>query len=114
MVFFGFERFWDQNVGHHVAACGGLWWPVPPNRAGLDPPNIKISDSGGLYLKAWCLDACMLKDWNGLGEVTEMTALWGEGIGRNSHTLKLQELGRFVKTPSNADSTFCNYCCTQG
>ena len=33
------------------------------------------------------------KDWNGLEEVTEVTAFWGEGIGRNSHTLKLQELG---------------------
>ena len=41
------------------------------------------------------------KDWNGLEEVTEVTALWGEGIGTNSHTLKLQELGGFaqVKTP---------------
>ena len=37
------------------------------------------------------------KDWNGLGEVTEVTAFWGEGIGRNSHTLKLQELGGFPK-----------------
>ena len=40
----------------------------------------------------------MLKDWNGLGEVTEVTevtASLGEGIGRNSNTLKLQELGGF-------------------
>ena len=40
----------------------------------------------------------MLKDWNGLGEVTkvtEVTAFLGEGIGRNSNTLKLQELGGF-------------------
>ena len=29
------------------------------------------------------------QDWNGLEEVTEVT----EGIGRNSHTLELQELG---------------------
>ena len=72
---------------------GGLWQPVPPCGSGLDPPNIKISDPGGLGLEAWCLDVWMLKDWNGLGEVTEVTALWGEGIGRNSHTLKLQELG---------------------
>ena len=64
--------------------------------AGLDPPNIKISDSGGLDLEAWCLDAWMLKDWNGLEEVTEVTAFWGEGIGRNSHTLELQELGGFL------------------
>ena len=33
------------------------------------------------------------QDWNGLEEVTEVTAFWGEGIGRNSHTLELQELG---------------------
>ena len=35
------------------------------------------------------------KDWNGLEEVTEVTAFWGEGIGRNSHTLELQELGKY-------------------
>ena len=34
-----------------------LCHPVPPCRNGLDPPNIKISDSGGLDLKAWMLDA---------------------------------------------------------
>jgi hypothetical protein len=62
----------------------------------LDSPKIKVSDLGGLDLEAWCLDVWMLKDWNGLGEVTEVTALWGEGIGRNSHTLKLQELGGFL------------------
>ena len=38
----------------------------------------------------------MLKDWNGLEEVTEVTAFWGEGIGRNSHTLELQELGGYT------------------
>ena len=37
----------------------------------------------------------MLKDWNGLGEVTEVTAFLGEGIGRSSNTLKLQELGGY-------------------
>ncbi len=75
---------------------GGLWRPVIPCRTGLDPPNIKISDSGGLDLEAWCLDAWMLKDWNGLEEVTEVTAFCGEGIGRNSHTLELQELAHFL------------------
>ena len=83
-----------------MGACrppiGGLCRPVPPCAAGWDPPNIKISDSGGLDLEAWCLDAWMLKDWNGLEEVTEVTAFWGEGIGRNSHTLELQELGGFA------------------
>ena len=87
---------------------GGLWQPVPPCGSlcrpvaacgsGLDPLYIKISDPGGLDLKVWCLDAWMLKDWNGLEEVTEVTevtAFWGEGIGRNYHKLKLQELGGF-------------------
>ena len=56
---------------------GILWQPVPPCAAGLDPPNIKISDPGGLDLEAWCLDAWMLKDWSGLAEVLEVTAFWG-------------------------------------
>ena len=76
-----------------VAACAALWRPVA---ADWVPLYIKISDPGGLDLKVWCMDAWMLKDWNGLGEVTEVTevtAFLGEGIGRNSHTLKLQELG---------------------
>ena len=87
MVFHRFERC--------LAACDPLWQPVPPVAAGLDPLYIKISDPGGLYLKVWCLDAWMLKDWNGLGEVTEVTAFLGEGIGRNSQTLELQELGGY-------------------
>jgi len=67
--------------------------PVVPNRSRLDPLYIKISDSGGLDLEAWCLDAGCWKDWNGFEEVTEVTAFWGEGTGRTSHTLELQELG---------------------
>ena len=51
MDFHRFERFWGQDVSR----------PVPPVRTGLDPPNIKISDSGGLDLEAWCLDALMLE-----------------------------------------------------
>ena len=78
-----------------MASCGSLKPPVPPCAAGLDPLNIKISDSGGLDLETWCLDAGCWKDWNGLGQATEVTAFWGEGIGRNSHTLELQELGGF-------------------
>ena len=74
-----------------VAACGSLWQPVAAYRTGLDPPNILRSQ----ILESWCLDAWMLKDWNGLGEVTEVTAFWGEEIGRTSHTLKLQELGGY-------------------
>ena len=50
----------------------------------------------------------MLKDWNGLGEVTEVTALWGEGIGRNSNTLQLQELGGL------APKFFGRICCEVG
>ena len=36
------------------------------------------------------------QDWRGLeevNEVTEVTAGWEQGVGRNSHTLELQELG---------------------
>jgi len=40
-----------------VAAC----------RTGSDLPNIKISDSGGLDLEAWCLDARMLAGLEGIG-----------------------------------------------
>ena len=60
MVFNRFERFWSQ----------GVWWLVPPCATGLDPPNIKISDSGGLDLEVWCLDAWMLEglEWIGGGD----------------------------------------------
>ena len=92
-----------------------LWRPAPPcAAAGLDPPNIKISDSGGLDLEAWCLDAGCWKDWNGLEEVTEVTAFWGEGIGRNSHTLKLQELGGFLGLASEVVSRAPNPCGLEG
>ena len=87
MDFSGFDRFWDQNVGGPVASCGSLWHPVATDWIPLI--------LGFQILEAWSLGAWMLKDWNGLGEVTEVTALWGEGIGRNSHTLKLQELGGY-------------------
>ena len=59
----------------------------------MDPPNIKISDSGGLDLEAWCLDAGRF----GMDlRSTEVTAFWGEGIGRTSHTLELQDVGGFT------------------
>ena len=53
-----------------VASCGILCRPVASVCAGLDPPNIKISDSGGLDLEAWCLDAWMLArlEWIGGGD----------------------------------------------
>ena len=65
-----FTRFWDQNVGRPLPPCAALWRPVPPNGSGLDPLYIKISDSGGLDLEAWCLDAWMLEglEWIGGGD----------------------------------------------
>ena len=77
-----------------------------PCGSGLDPPNIKISDSGGLDLKAWCLDAGCRQDCNGLKEVTEVTAFWGEGIGRNPYMLELQELGGFYMSIYQRTSTY--------
>ena len=88
------KRFWNQNGGHPVPPCAALWRPVP-----LDwiPYILRFQ-----ILEAWiwrrgCLDAGCWKDWNGLEEVTEVTEglEWEEGIGRMSHTLKLQELGRY-------------------
>ena len=68
MDFYAFVMFLEQKAGPPVAACAALWRPVAACRTRLDPPNIKISDSGGLDLEAWCLDAWMLNDWNGLEE----------------------------------------------
>ena len=85
--------------GRPLPSLKALSRPVPPEMpcgSRLDPPNIKISDSGGLDLEAWCLDAGCWKDWNGFEEVTEVTAFLGEGIGRTSHRLELQELGGFI------------------
>ena len=50
-----------------------LWRPVPPCgglRQRIGPLNIKISDSGGLDLEAWGLDAWMLTrlEWIGGGD----------------------------------------------
>ena len=56
----------------------------------MDPPNIKISDSRGLDLEAWCLNDWMLAGLEGLEEVmevtevTEVTAGWEERFGRSS------------------------------
>ena len=62
--------FWGQNVWQPVNTCGSLCHPVTPSAAGLDPPNFKISDSGGLDLEARCLDAWMLEglEWIGGGD----------------------------------------------
>ena len=79
MDFQRFEWFWDQNVGHPVASCGILCRPVVACRTGLDAPNIKISDSGGLVPEGW-------KDWNGLEEVTEgLEGMGGRDEKKFSH-----------------------------
>ena len=69
---------------HPENPCGTLCRPEIPCRTGLDPCSI---------MEGW-MPGCW-QDWNGLEEVTEVTAFWGEGIGRNSHMLKLQELGGY-------------------
>jgi hypothetical protein len=65
-----FRRFRGQDVSRLLPPCEPLCRAVPPCRTGLDPPNIKISDSGGLDLEAWCLDAWMLAglEWIGGGD----------------------------------------------
>ena len=94
----GLKRFWGRSVGRPLAVFGGLWTPVLPNRTRLDAPNLKILDSGGLDLEAWMpdvgrigMDWRLQRWWRGL--------VWEERIGRNSHTLKLQELGGFIAWP---------------
>ena len=77
--FHGFPRFCMDLKGSGTRMSDPLWQPENPCAAGLDPLYIKIADSGGLDLEAWCLDAWMLKDWNGLEEVTE--GLEGMGGG---------------------------------
>ena len=99
-----FNRFsWTfiNLKGSGARVFGGLCRPVPPFaalchpvascRAGLDPPDFKILDSGGLDLEPWMLVPGCWQDWNGLEEVTEVTAFWGE-----PHKLALQELAGFV------------------
>ena len=49
---------------HPEIPCAALWQPVPPDWI---PLYIKISDPGGLDLKAWCLDAEGL-EWIGAGD----------------------------------------------
>jgi hypothetical protein len=88
-----FRRFMGQSAWRPVPPCGGLRRPVPPVAAGLDPLYIKIRDAGAPGLEAWMPGCWMLA---GLEEVTEVTARWGEVIGRNSHTLELQEIGGFL------------------
>ena len=97
-VFHGFEKFWGQNVGRPLPPCGILksaaaadWIPLTLRFQILEA---RIWRPGARMSGCW-------KDWNGLEEVTEVTAFWGEGLGRNSHTLKLQELGGYVQVVCN-------------
>ena len=48
--FHGFPWFFMDLKGSGTRMSGILKTPVPACRNGLDPPNIKISDSGGLDL----------------------------------------------------------------
>ena len=92
MDFIGSLWIWEVLRRGCLAACAGLC-----RRTGS--PNIKISDSGGSGLEPWCLDAWMLAglEWIGGGDgAIGLDARWEDGIGRTSHTLKLQELGGFV------------------
>jgi len=75
-----------------VATCGGLKCPGASDWIPLIL-RFQILEAWIWRPGAW-MSGCW-KDWNGLEEVTEVTAFWGEGIGRNSHTLELQELGGF-------------------
>ena len=66
--------------------CAALW---PPVAADQIPYKKHFRWTGGLDLKAWCLDAWMLAGLKGFEAVADR---WEEGIGRtedlrNSHTL---------------------------
>ena len=60
----GFSWICEVLEPECLAACGSLCLPVAPCGNGLDPLYIKISDSGGLDLEAWMLDAGRIgMDW---------------------------------------------------
>ena len=98
MVFNGLQRFWAQGFRPPIASL------CRPTAAAQIP----------LILSFEILEACIWRpgawmsgcwqDWNTLEEVTEVMAFWGEGIGRNSPTLELRELGGFV--------CYCAHLCT--
>ena len=54
-------------TGFGARMSAARWSPENPCRAGLDPPNIKTSDSGALDLEAWCVDAWMLAGLERIG-----------------------------------------------
>ena len=92
IVVYGFERFRGQNVWQLVVPVKALCHPVATDWIPLIL-RFQILEAWIWRPGAW-MPGCW-QDWNGLEEVTEVTAFWGEGIGRNSHTLELQELGGF-------------------
>ena len=93
MDFKGFPCIWR---GSGARMFGGLWQPVPPCgglwrpvAADWIPYKKHFRRTGGLDLKAWCLDAWMLAGLKGFEEVADR---WEEGIRRTedlrtSHTL---------------------------
>ena len=62
MDFDKFLWFFIDLRGSGARMSAARCQPVAACAAGLDPLYIKISDSRGLDLKAWCLDAEGL-DW---------------------------------------------------
>ena len=61
--------------GSRARVSDPLWQPETPCGCGLDSPNIKISDSGGLDMESCSLDLWMLTGLERI-EVTEVTAGW--------------------------------------
>ena len=76
----------------------GVSRPLPACGSGLDPPNIKISDSGGLDLEAWCLDAWMLEglQWIGGGDGGHPPPLLGDN--RLYHKLAIARAGAICES----------------
>jgi hypothetical protein len=85
-----FEMFRGQNARQPVLPCGGLWQPVPPCAARLDPLYTKIWSSRSLDLEA-CMPRCW-QDWNGLAWVS---AGWEERIQGRPTQLTLQQVGGY-------------------
>jgi hypothetical protein len=68
LIFMDLHRFtwiFMDLRGSGARMLAARWRPVVPNRSGLGPPNLlKTSDSGGLDLEAWRLDAGRIgMDW---------------------------------------------------
>ena len=85
-----FARFRGQSAWRPVAACAALKTPAAADWIPLIL-RFQILEAWIWRPGAW-MPGCW-QDWRGLEEVTEVMAGWEEGIGRNCHTLELQELG---------------------